>query len=214
MQVVGVVGDLRIWSITDTNRPLVFYPLAQNYQGNVTLLARTGMDPMQLTLPVKQIVAQLDADLPFFNIRTMNQQIADSPFAMAPLRFGTVIAGAQGMIALFLATLGLYGLISHSVKRRTHEIGVRLALGAKPGEMLSLVVAQGLRLVLIGVGVGLAVAFLLTRALSGVLYGVRPTDLFTFASVVFLLAGVAILVSCISAHRASKVDPMIALRYE
>lgn len=214
MQVVGVVGDLRIWAMTDTNRPLVFYPLAQNYQGNVTLLARTGMEPMQLTSPVKQIVAQLDADLPLFNIRTMNQQIADSPFAMAPLRFGTVIAGTQGMIALFLATLGLYGLISHTVKRRTHEIGIRLALGAKPAYILRLLMGQGLRLVLVGLGLGLVAAFAVTRMLSGVLYGVQPTDLPTFAGVSSLLAGVAVLASYISARRATRVDPMITLRHE
>ncbi len=214
MQVVGVVGDMRTWAMTDTNRPLVFYPLAQNYQGNVTLVARTGMDPMQLTSPVKQIVAQLDPDLPLFNIRTMDQQIASSPFAMAPLRFGTVIAGAQGMIALFLATLGLYGLISHSVKRRTHEIGIRMALGAKRGRMLRLLIGQGLRLVLVGLGVGLGAAFAVTRLLTSVLYGVQPTDVLTFAGVSLLLAGVAVLASYIPAHRAAKINPMEALRYE
>jgi len=214
MQVVGVVGDLRYWAMTDTNRPLVFYPLAQHYEGNVTLAVRTGMDPMQLTSPVKQIVAQLDPDLPLFNIRTMDQQIAGSPFAMAPMRFGFVIAGAQGLIALFLATLGLYGLISHSVKRRTHEIGIRMALGAKPGNVLSILIGQGLRLVLIGLGLGLAAAFLVTRALSSVLYGVRPTDLLTFSGVSLLLAGVAVIASYIPARRAASIDPMQALRTE
>ena len=129
MQVVGLVDNPRFWTISDTNRPLVFYPLAQNYQGNVTLVARTRMDPLQLASPLKQIVAQLDSDMPVYNVRSLDQQIAGSPMAMAPMRFGFVIAGAQGMIALFLATLGLYGLISHSVKRRTHEIGIRMALG-------------------------------------------------------------------------------------
>jgi predicted permease len=214
MQVVGVVGDMRIWAMTDTNRPLVFYPLAQNYQGNVTLVARTGMDPMQLTTPVKQIVGQLDPDLPLFNIRTMDQQIASSPFAMAPMRFGFVIAGAQGMIALFLATLGLYGLISHSMKRRTHEIGIRMALGAKPGNVLSILIGQGLRLVLIGLGLGLAAAFAITRALSSVLYGVQPTDLLTFAGVSLLLGCVAVLASYIPARRAVSIEPMQALRVE
>jgi predicted permease len=214
MMVLGVVDDMRVWNIRDANRPLVFYPLAQNYQGNVTLVARTGMDPMQLTSLVKQIVAQLDADLPVYNVRTMDQQIAGSPMAMAPMRFGFVIAGAQGMIALFLATLGLYGLISYSVKRRTHEIGIRMALGAKSGNVLSILIGQGLRLVFIGLGLGLTAAFAVTRMLSSVLYGVQSTDVLTFSGVSLLLAGVAVLASYIPAHRAGKINPMEALRWE
>jgi predicted permease len=214
MQVVGVVDEMRVWAMTDTNRPLIFYPLAQHFQNNVTIVVRTGMDPLQITASVKQAVAQLDPDLPVYKIRTLDQQIASSPLGMAPMRIGTIIAGGQGLIALFLATLGLYGLISHSVKRRTHEIGIRIALGAKPGNVLSILIRQGLRLVLIGLGLGLVAAFLVTRALSSVLYGVRPTDLVTFAGVSLLLAGVAVLASYLPARRAAKVDPMEALRYE
>ncbi|SPE23398.1 Permease [Candidatus Sulfotelmatomonas gaucii] len=214
MMVVGVVGDMRVWTISDANRPLVFYPLAQHYQGNFTLVARTGMDPMQLTSPVTQIVAQLDADLPVYNVRTMDQQISGSPLAMAPMRFGFVIAGAQGIVALFLATLGLYGLIEYSVKRRIHEIGIRMALGANSGNVLRIVIVQGLRLVLIGLGLGLAAAFAVTRALSSVLYGVQPTDLLTFTGVSLLLGGVAVLASYIPARRAASIDPMQALRAE
>jgi len=214
MQVVGVVNEMRVWAMTDTNRPLIFYPLAQHFQNNVTIVVRTGMDPLQITASVKQAVAQMDPDLPVYKIRTLDQQIASSPMGMAPMRMGTIIAGGQGLIALFLATLGLYGLISHSVKRRTHEIGIRIALGAKPGNVLSILIGQGLRLVLIGLGLGLVAAFLVTRALSSVLYGVRPTDLVTFAGVSLLLAGVAVLASYLPARRAAKVDPMEALRYE
>jgi ABC-type antimicrobial peptide transport system permease subunit len=130
------------------------------------------------------------------------------------MRFGFVIAGAQGVIALFLATLGLYGLISHSVKRRTHEIGIRMALGAKSGNVLRIVIVQGLRLVLIGLGLGLAAAFAVTRTLSSVLYGVQPTDLLTFACVSLLLGGVAVLASYIPARRAASIEPMQALRME
>ena len=214
MQVVGVVGEMRIWAISDTNRPLIFYPLAQHFQNNVTIVVRTGMDPMQVTASVKQIVAQLDPDLPVYNIRTLDQQIASSPMGMAPMRMGTIIVGGQGIIALFLATLGLYGLISHSVKRRTNEIGVRMALGAKPGNVLRILIGQGLRLVLIGLVLGLTAAFAVTRVLSGVLYGVQPTDLLTFSGVSLLLAGVAVLASYIPAHRAASIEPMQALRSE
>jgi predicted permease len=214
MQVVGVAGEMRIWTISDTNRPLIFYPLAQHFQNTVTIVVRTGMDPLQITASVKQAVAQLDPDMPVYNIRSLDQQIASSPMGMAPMRMGTIIAGGQGLIALFLATLGLYGLISHSVKQRTHEIGIRLALGATRGKVLRILIRQGLRLVLIGLGLGLAAAFLLTRVLSSVLYGVKATDLPTFGGVSLLLACVALFASYIPARRAAFIEPMQALRAE
>ena len=214
MQVVGVVHEMRFWAIADTNRPLIFYPLAQNFKQGVTIVARTGMDPLEITASVKQAVAQLDPEMAVYNIRTLDQQIATSPMGMAPMRMGTIIAGTQGLIALFLATLGLYGLISHSVKQRTHEIGIRMALGAKPGNVLRILIGQGLRLVLIGLGLGLAASFAVTRVLSGVLYGVQPTDLLTFSGVALLLAGVAFLASYLPARRAASIDPMQALRTE
>jgi len=214
MQVVGVVDELRVWAISDTNRPLIFYPLAQHFQQTVTIVVRTGMDPLEITASVKQAVAQLDPDMPVYNIRTLDQQIVRSPMGMAPMRMGTIIAGVQGIIALFLATLGLYGLISQSVKRRTHEIGIRIALGAKPGNVLSILIWQGLRLVLIGLGLGLAAAFAITRVLASVLYGVKATDLPTFGGVTLLLAGVAVLASYLPARRAASIEPMQALRSE
>jgi ABC-type antimicrobial peptide transport system permease subunit len=205
---------MRYWAIADTNRPLIFYPLAQHFQQGVTIVVRTGLDPLEITASVKQAVAQLDPDLPVYNIRSLDQQIATSPMGLAPMRFGTILAGTQGIIALFLATLGLYGLISHSVKRRTHEIGIRIALGAKPGNVLSILIWQGLRLVLIGLGLGLAAAFVVTRLLASVLYGVKATDLLTFGGVSLLLAGAAVLASYIPARRAASIDPMQALRSE
>jgi predicted permease len=214
MQVVGVVGEMRYYAMTDTNRPLIFYPLAQHFQQIATIVVRTGMDPMQITASVKQVVAQLDPDMLVYNIRTLDQQIVSSPMGMAPMRMGTIIAGGQGLIALFLATLGLYGLISQSVKRRTHEIGIRIALGAKPGNVLSILIWQGLRLVLIGLGLGLAAAFAITRVLSSVLYGVKATDLLTFGGVSLLLAGVVVIASYIPARRAASIEPMQALRSE
>jgi predicted permease len=213
-QVIGLIDEMRVWTISDTNRPLIFYPLAQRFQNNVTIVVRTGMDPLEITASVKQAVAQLDPDLPVYNIRSLDQQIVSSPMGMAPMRMGTMIAGGQGLIALFLATLGLYGLISHSVKQRTHEIGVRIALGATRSKVLRILIQQGLRLVLIGLGIGLAAAFAVTRLLSSVLYGVKATDLLTFGGVSLLLAGVALFASYIPARRAATIEPMQALRSE
>ena len=214
MQVVGVVDEMRYYAMTDTNRPLIFYPLAQHFQQGVTIVVRTGMDPLEITASVKQAVAQLDPDMPVYNIHSLDQQIVSSPLGMFPMRMGTIIAGGQGLIALFLATLGLYGLISQAVKRRAHEIGIRIALGAKPGNVLSILIWQGLRLVLIGLGLGLAAAFAVTRVLASVLYGVKATDLLTFGGVSLLLAGVAVIASYIPARRAASIDPMQALRAE
>ena len=214
MQVVGLVDEMRVWSIADTNRPLIFYPLAQHFQQSFTIVARTGMDPIEITALVKQAVAQLDPEMPIYNIRTLDQQIASSPMGMAPLRFGAAIAGAQGVIALFLATLGLYGLISHSVKRRTHEVGIRMAMGATSSSVVSLVLRDGLKLAGIGLALGLLAALGLTRFLRGLLYGVSTFDPVSFAAVAAVLIGVGILSCWWPAHRAAKVDPAVALRSE
>jgi predicted permease len=214
MQVVGVVDEMRYYAMTDTNRPLIFYPLAQHFQQSVTIVVRTGMDPLEITASVKQAVVQLDPDMPVFNIRSLDEQIVSSPLGMFPMRMGTIIAGGQGLIALFLAALGLYGLISQSVKQRTQEIGIRIALGATRVKVLRILIEQGLRLVLIGLGLGLAAAFAVTRLLSSVLYGVKATDMLTFGGVSLLLVGVAVLASYIPARRAASIDPMQALRAE
>jgi predicted permease len=214
MQVVGVVDEMRVWTIADTNRPLIFYPLAQHFQQSVTIVARTGMDPIEITASVKQAVARLDPGMPIYNIRTLDQQIASSPMGMAPMRMGTIIAGGQGIIALFLATLGLYGLISQSVKRRTHEVGIRMALGATSSSVVNLVLRNGLKLAGIGLALGLLAALGLTRFLRGLLYGVSPFDPVSFAAVAAMLIGVGILACWLPAHRAAKVDPVVALRNE
>jgi predicted permease len=214
MQVVGVVDEMRVLTIADTNRPLIFYPLAQHFQQSVTIVARTGIDPLEITASVKQAVAELEPGMPIYNIRTLDQQIAGSPTGMAPLRFGAAIAGAQGAIALFLATLGLYGLTSHSVKRRTQEVGIRMALGATSSSVVYLVVRNGLKLVGIGLALGLLAALGLTRFLRGLLYGVSTFDPVSFVSVAAVLIGVGILACWLPAHRAAKVDPVVALRSE
>ena len=214
IEVVGVVGEGRFLAITDRARPLLFLPLAQNYRGHVTVTLRTEGPPLQLSSAVERIVHQLDPDLPLSNVRTMEQQIASGPFGLMPLRMGATIAGAQGLIALLLAALGIFGLVSFAVTRRTREIGIRMALGAKAVDVLRLVTRQSFKLTLIGLACGLLLSLGLTRALAGVLYGVSPTDAVVFGGVVLLVSAITLLACWFPARRATRVNPVEALRAE
>lgn len=157
----------KFWAITDQDRPLVFQPLAQNDRGGLTLVVRTEGDPVGLAPAVRQIVRQLDPDLPLSNVQTMDQQIAHSALGLMPLRAGALLSGVQGTIALVLAALGIFGLVSFAVTQRTREIGIRMALGAGAGEVIRMVTRDGLRLVVIGLVLGLLLALGLTRGLAG-----------------------------------------------
>ncbi len=177
----------------------------------MTLLVRANGDPKNLTAAVRHEVQMLDPNLPPFNVITLSENIDISLF---PARFGALLLGGFGILALVLATVGIYGVISYSVSKRTHEIGIRMALGAQAGSVLRMVVGQGVLLALIGVAVGLAAAFALTRVVKSLLYGVSATDLATFIAIALLLIGVALLACLVPARRATKVDPLVALRYE
>jgi predicted permease len=214
VEVIGVIGDVRFLSMADQARPSVFMPLAQNYRGNLTMVVRTEQNQTAIASTLQRVVRELDPDIPLYNFRTMDQQIANSPLALMPLRIGSMIAAVQGAIALFLAAMGIYGLVSFSVRRRTHEIGIRLALGANRGDVFRSAAWQGLSHILIGLGAGMVIAIVISRLMSSVLYGISWTDPFTFGSVPLLIIVVAFLASCFPARRAAKVDPMVALRYE
>ena len=214
LEVVGVIGDARYWAITDKARPLIFEALAQNYRGGTTLFVRLDGEVAPLVAAIEQTVRQMDPDLPLSNVRTMEQQIDRSSLALMPLRMGATVAGAQGAIALLLAGLGIFGLVSFSVTRRTREIGIRMALGAGVGEIIRLVTRDSLRLVMIGLGCGLLASAALTRVLASLLYGVSPTDAPVFAGVVALVVAIALLACWLPARRATKVNPVEALRAE
>ena len=154
----------------------------------------------------------MDGDLPVFNVRTMDAHVRDSVFGLMPIRMGAAMAGGQGLIGLFLAVLGLYAVVSSAVARRTREIGVRMALCADRKDVIRLVVRDGMRLTIIGIVVGLVGSFGLGLVLSRVLYGVRPVDAGVFAGVTALLLGVSALACYLPARRATRVDPLVALR--
>jgi putative ABC transport system permease protein len=214
VEVVGVVRDGKYVMLGEEPRPYFYLPLAQRYQSPVTLLVRTAGDPAALMPPLERLLRELDRDLPLYNVRTMDAHVRDSVFGLMPLRMGASMAAVQGVIGLLLAIMGLYAVVSYAVARRTHEIGVRVALGAGGGDVVRLVVREGLRLTMTGVVIGLAVSLGLGALLSRVLYGVKAVDAGVFAGVTALLLGVSALACYLPARRATRVDPMVALRAE
>jgi predicted permease len=211
LEVVGVAKNAKYRGLREEPLPFFYTPLAQHRMSPMTLLVRTDDDPL-MTLPaVRAELKNLDKNLTLYQINTLSAQLAE---ALSNERMIAVLLGVFGVAALLLAAVGLYGVMSYAVARRTHEIGVRMALGAQPGDIMKLVLWQGLVLVLVGSIVGLAAAFALTRLMSSLLYGISATDPLTFAGITILLAGVALLACYIPARRATKVDPMVALRYE
>jgi putative ABC transport system permease protein len=210
-QVVGVVGDVRQDRLVEAGRPEVYAPLLQVPVPYMVLTVRTWAEPASLTAAVRHAVMAVDKDQPLFQIKTMEQVVEDS---VAGRRFQMSLLTIFAAIALGLAAIGIYGLMSYTVSQRTHEIGIRMALGAKRGDVLHLVVRHGMMLAIVGVVLGTGGAFLLTRLLSGMLYGVGVNDPTTLLSVATLLTCVAALASYIPARRATRVDPMVALRYE
>jgi predicted permease len=214
LEVIGVVGEVRFESITNQARPILFLSLDQTYRHKATMIVRTDGNPMQLAPAIERIVRQLDPDLPFQDMRTMDQQMISSPLGLMPLRMGSMIAGAQGLIAMLLAAMGIFGLVSFAVTRRTKEIGIRMALGANALNTVWQVTRQSFKLTLIGLACGLLLAFGLTRALAKFLYEVSPTDIIVFGGVVLLIASITLLACWLPARRATQINPNEALRAE
>ena len=177
----------------------------------MTLVVSTALAAQTLTPAIQQQVVALDKDLPIYDVKTMEQRLSNS---VAEPRFRTLLLAIFAVLALILSALGIYGVMSYSTQQRTNEIGIRIALGAQTADVLKLVVRQGMLLVLLGIVIGLALSLALTRFLSSLLFGVSTTDPGTFLAVSVLLATVALLACYIPARRATKVDPVVALRYE
>jgi putative ABC transport system permease protein len=210
-EIVGVVGDVRYDSLTDAAEPTVYFPLPELTYSFMTLVIRADGDPAQLTPAVRREISGIDPDQPVSDVRTMNQVMAET---VGRARFSTLLFGLFAGLATLLAAVGIFGVMNYSVTLRTREIGLRMALGAQPARVLMLVLKQGLLLTLVGVGIGLAVALALTRVMSSLLFGVNATDPATFVAIVPLLTAVSLLACYIPARRATRIDPLVALRYE
>jgi putative ABC transport system permease protein len=211
--IVGVVGDVKITGIDEALRPVLYYPFRQSSSTFANLVARTNTDPTALAAAIRSEVRNLEPDAAILNVRTMDEMIAQTP-ASFMRRFPALLISIFAGMALLLASIGIYGVVSYSVSQQTHYIGVRMALGASPSDILKMILKQGLFLALLGVGIGVGAAFGLMRLLSTLLYQVSATDVSTFAIVTGTLFAVALLACFLPARRATKVDPLVALRYE
>jgi len=209
--IVGVVGDVRLRGPTVDPGPQVYVCYLQEGVGAMGLALRIRGDPMTLAAAVRDRIRSVDRDQPVSGLMTMEQCMSDF---LIPQRMNMWLSSTLGALALALAALGIFGTMSFAVSQRTHEIGVRMALGAQTRDVLGLVMRRGLRLTLIGVVVGVVAAAGLTRFLTSVLFGVSPLDPATFAGVSVLLGAVALLACYLPARRAAKIDPMVALRCE
>ena len=211
MRIVGVAKDGKYFSITEDQRPFVWTPMAQDYQSGGILTVRTEGRPESLLGAVRKEVQTLDPNLPLFDVKTLTEHMR---FALFPPKIAATVLGVFGLVALLLSAIGIYGITSYTVAQRTHEIGIRLALGAQLSDVLKLVLSHGLKLTIIGAALGLLGAYLATRAITSVLYGVSATDPLTFGGVSLLLIGVALVACYVPSRRATKVDPLVALRNE
>ena len=211
--IVGVVGDVKITGLDEAVRPVLYYPFRQSSSTFANLVARTDTDPNALAAAIRNEIRTLEPDAAILAVRTMDEVIAQTP-ASFMRRFPALLISIFAGVALLLASIGIYGVVSYSVSQQTHYIGVRMALGASPADILKMVLRQGLFLAILGVGIGVGAALGLMRLLSTLLYQVSATDVSTFAIVAGTLFVVALLACFLPARRATKVDPLVALRYE
>jgi predicted permease len=209
--VVGVTKNTNISDLKADPGPFLYLPLYQVYRPEMTVHVRVAGDPLTFAATLEKTVHELNSELPLYNVSTLQTTIR---IATVGSRIAGTFVGAFGVLALVLAAVGVYGVISYSTRQRTQELAIRLALGAESREVFRLVLRQGLRLALIGISIGLVAAVLLTRFLKDLLFGVTSTDVLTFSTVSVLLCFVALLASFVPALRATKVDPMAALRYQ
>jgi putative ABC transport system permease protein len=211
-EIVGVVGGAKYWSLSEDAAPHVYLSYLQVNWGSMSLVVRTQTgDPLKFAGPIRSELAAIDKNQPIHSFKTLEATVSE---LVSPQRFTTMLLTGFAAVAVLLAAIGIYGVMSYAVAQRTREIGVRMALGARPRDVLKVLIMHGLVLVSSGVVFGLAASFALTRLIAGLLFGVEPTDPTTLGATTLLLVAVALLACFIPARRAMKVDPLVALRYE
>jgi macrolide transport system ATP-binding/permease protein len=211
IEIVGIARDGKYFSIGEESRPFMYFPLQQYYNSYTALIVRTNSNPEAMMGSIREQVAKLDDKLPVFDIKTMDKHLGLSLF---PARVAATLLGGFGLLTLLLAAIGIYGVMSYAAVQRTREIGIRLAMGAQPKQILQMIVRQGMTLASIGLLIGLVGSIGMAKLISSVLYGVSTTDIATFLTISVLLAIVVLLACLIPARRAMKVDPIVTLRYE
>jgi len=212
MEIVGVARDSKYKSLEEGPTPLVYQALSQtHYQSRLNMVVRTTDDPQNMLGTVSNQVKQMDSKLPLVDVQTMAQQVN---LALLPARAAAWFLGLFGILALVLAVIGLYGVVAYSVSRRTHEIGIRMTIGARPRDVLFMILREGMTLVLIAILIGLSLAFVATKLLSGFIYGISSSDPLTFGGVALVLALVALVASYLPARHAATVEPNVALRHQ
>jgi putative ABC transport system permease protein len=207
--IVGVIADARTESLADAAIPQIYRSVYQHPAKDLAIILRGQLDPRAISVQVREQIQSIDSQLPVFQAETLDEVLSTS---LSVRRFSMEMVAIFAATALLLAALGIYGVISYIVSERTHEIGIRLALGAQKSSILQMVLRQGLKLAITGATIGLACALIVSHLMAGLLYGVRPYDPLTFVAVAVLFISVALLACYIPARRAMKVDPIIALR--
>src|SRR5712672_798546 len=211
LEIVGIAKDVKNRSLSEGHQPFLYLPLLQDYRSNMILVARTGVEPEKMFPSVRAEVAALDPAIPIFDVKTLEEHIGISLFLQ---RMAATLLSIFGLLALSLSALGLYGVMAYAVSQRTRELGIRISVGARRSDILKLILGQALILAAIGMTGGLITALVVTRFSAHLLYAISPADPPTFAFIVVLLLVVALAASYFPARRATKIDPMIALRSE
>ncbi len=210
-EVVGVVADSSYRNLKEEPIPFIYRAYRQDYEPAMVILVRTAQEPRQVIAPVRRALHELDADLPVYDVKTLRDHLKDS---VLTAQLAARLLGVLGLLTLVLAGLGVYGVMAYSVSQRTHEIGLRMSIGARQGDILRMLLIQGLRLVMVGIGLGVVLAFALTRFASSFLYGISSTDPLTFVGISVLLAAISLFAVFVPARRAMRLDPQMALRQQ
>jgi len=211
LEVVGIAKDVKNRSLSEAPQPFLYLPLLQDYRSNMILVARTATEPEQMSQSVRAEVAALDPEIPIFDVKTLEEHVGISLYLQ---RMAATLLSIFGLLALSLAAIGLYGVMAYSVSQRTRELGIRVSVGAERRDIFKLILGEGLAISVVGLLAGLVAALAVTRLTAKLLYGISTTDPVTFIVIALLLLCVTLLACYFPARRATKVDPMIALRFE